>query len=167
MTGIGYDVHRFKEGRPLILGGVEIPHTHGLDGHSDADVLLHALPVFDLFALLLLFFLLGPSMVLQSGVRVRPPPSTSLLEPMPRAHIITLSAGRQPQIFLNDQPLSLMGLRTALAEPPRGGIRQVLVRADELAAHGLVVRVCQLALDAGYEVVQATTPPGSGGGATP
>ena len=43
MTGIGYDVHRFKEGRPLILGGVTIPHSHGLDGHSDADVLSHAI----------------------------------------------------------------------------------------------------------------------------
>ncbi len=41
-SGIGYDVHRFVEGRPLILGGVEIPHSHGLDGHSDADVLCHA-----------------------------------------------------------------------------------------------------------------------------
>ena len=43
MTGIGYDIHRFIEGRPLILGGVEIPHLHGLDGHSDADVLSHAI----------------------------------------------------------------------------------------------------------------------------
>ena len=43
LTGIGYDVHRFAENRPLILGGVEIPHTHGLDGHSDADVLVHAI----------------------------------------------------------------------------------------------------------------------------
>ena len=42
MIGIGYDVHRFAENRPLILGGVEIPHTMGLDGHSDADVLCHA-----------------------------------------------------------------------------------------------------------------------------
>jgi len=41
-TGIGYDVHRLVEGRPLILGGVEIPHHQGLQGHSDADVLLHA-----------------------------------------------------------------------------------------------------------------------------
>ena len=41
-TGYGYDVHRFADGRKLILGGVEIPHTAGLDGHSDADVLLHA-----------------------------------------------------------------------------------------------------------------------------
>ncbi len=41
--GHGYDVHRFCEGRPLILGGINIPHTHGLLGHSDADVLVHAL----------------------------------------------------------------------------------------------------------------------------
>lgn len=43
LSGIGYDVHRFLEGRPLVLGGVEIPHSHGLDGHSDADVLSHAI----------------------------------------------------------------------------------------------------------------------------
>ncbi|MCD8217599.1 MAG: 2-C-methyl-D-erythritol 2,4-cyclodiphosphate synthase [Clostridiales bacterium] len=42
-VGMGYDVHRLVEGRKLILGGVEIPHTHGLLGHSDADVLLHAI----------------------------------------------------------------------------------------------------------------------------
>lgn len=41
--GFGYDVHRLVEGRPLIIGGVEIPHTHGLLGHSDADVLIHAI----------------------------------------------------------------------------------------------------------------------------
>lgn len=41
--GIGYDTHRLVEGRPLVLGGVSIPHEKGLAGHSDADVLLHAL----------------------------------------------------------------------------------------------------------------------------
>ncbi|MEM1043054.1 MAG: 2-C-methyl-D-erythritol 2,4-cyclodiphosphate synthase [Bacteroidota bacterium] len=41
-TGIGYDVHRLTEGRPLILGGVRIESALGLDGHSDADVLVHA-----------------------------------------------------------------------------------------------------------------------------
>jgi 2-C-methyl-D-erythritol 2,4-cyclodiphosphate synthase len=41
-VGIGYDVHALVEGRKLILGGVEIPHGKGLDGHSDADVLMHA-----------------------------------------------------------------------------------------------------------------------------
>ena len=40
--GQGYDIHPLKEGRPLILGGITIPHTHGLDGHSDADALTHA-----------------------------------------------------------------------------------------------------------------------------
>ncbi len=42
-SGIGYDVHPFAVGRPLILGGVEIPHSRGLQGHSDADVLCHAI----------------------------------------------------------------------------------------------------------------------------
>ena len=42
-SGIGYDVHRFSAGRKLILGGVEIPHDRGLEGHSDADVLSHAI----------------------------------------------------------------------------------------------------------------------------
>ena len=42
-VGQGFDVHALVEGRPLIIGGVTIPHTHGLQGHSDADVLLHAI----------------------------------------------------------------------------------------------------------------------------
>lgn len=42
-VGFGYDAHRLTPGRPLILGGVEIPHSAGLSGHSDADVLTHAL----------------------------------------------------------------------------------------------------------------------------
>ena len=42
-VGMGYDVHKLVEGRKLILGGVEIPHTLGLLGHSDADVLVHAI----------------------------------------------------------------------------------------------------------------------------
>jgi len=41
--GNGYDIHRLVEGRPLILGGVHIPHPSGLDGHSDADALTHAI----------------------------------------------------------------------------------------------------------------------------
>jgi 2-C-methyl-D-erythritol 2,4-cyclodiphosphate synthase len=42
-TGIGYDCHRFADGRRLVLGGVEIPYERGLSGHSDADVLTHAI----------------------------------------------------------------------------------------------------------------------------
>jgi 2-C-methyl-D-erythritol 2,4-cyclodiphosphate synthase len=42
-TGIGYDCHRFADGRRLVLGGVELEHDRGLEGHSDADVLTHAI----------------------------------------------------------------------------------------------------------------------------
>ena len=42
-VGIGHDVHRLVKGRKLMLGGIEVPHTHGLQGHSDADVVLHAI----------------------------------------------------------------------------------------------------------------------------
>jgi 2-C-methyl-D-erythritol 2,4-cyclodiphosphate synthase len=42
-VGMGYDVHPFAENRPLILGGITIPHHHGLAGHSDADCLVHAI----------------------------------------------------------------------------------------------------------------------------
>src|ERR1700677_4122115 len=42
-VGIGYDVHALVTGRKLMLGGVDIPHTKGLDGHSDADALMHAI----------------------------------------------------------------------------------------------------------------------------
>ena len=42
-TGIGYDVHKLVKGRKLMLGGIEIPYKRGLDGHSDADVVLHAI----------------------------------------------------------------------------------------------------------------------------
>ena len=42
-VGMGHDVHRLVFGRKLMLGGVEVPHTHGLSGHSDADVVLHAI----------------------------------------------------------------------------------------------------------------------------
>ncbi|MBX3609768.1 MAG: 2-C-methyl-D-erythritol 2,4-cyclodiphosphate synthase [Hydrogenophaga sp.] len=41
--GEGWDIHRLVEGRPLVLGGITVPHTHGLLGHSDADALLHAI----------------------------------------------------------------------------------------------------------------------------
>ena len=42
-TGLGWDVHRLVEGRPLILGGVRVPSAKGLEGHSDADILSHAI----------------------------------------------------------------------------------------------------------------------------
>lgn len=42
-VGIGYDIHRFVDGRPFMLGGIDIPHIKGLEGHSDGDALIHAI----------------------------------------------------------------------------------------------------------------------------
>ena len=42
-VGLGHDIHRLVAGRKLMLGGIEVAHTHGLDGHSDADVVMHAI----------------------------------------------------------------------------------------------------------------------------
>ncbi len=115
------------------------------------------MPFLGVVLLLLTFFLLGSSMVMQSGIRVQPPTSTSLLEPMPRSLIVTLSAGREPQIYFQDWPVALADLGEALdGEKTRS--RQVLIRADELAAFGEVVRVSQVALDHGFEVIYATSP---------
>ena len=63
--GHGYDVHRLTEGRKLILGGVEIPYEKGLLGHSDADVLVHAV--------------MDARRVLRSGVPVTAPSSATVL----------------------------------------------------------------------------------------
>ena len=57
--GEGWDVHALVPGRPLVIGGVTIPHTHGLLGHSDADVLLHAITDALLGAAGLVLFLLA------------------------------------------------------------------------------------------------------------
>jgi biopolymer transport protein ExbD len=119
---------------------------------------MHLVPFLGVVMLLLTFFLLGSSMVMQSGVRVRPPTTASLLEPMPQAQVITVTAGRQPAIYFNEQPVTLAELKEIL-DQPRKGQRQALIRADELAAYGAVITVSQLATEAGYEVVLASAPP--------
>jgi biopolymer transport protein ExbD len=118
---------------------------------------LHVVPFLGVVMLLLTFFLLGSSMVMQSGIRVQPPASRSLLEPMPQAQVITVTAGREPRVYWNDRPVTFGELDKALSEA-RQKSRQVLIRADELAAYGWVIKVSQLALDRGYDVVHATVP---------
>ena len=75
MTGLrighGYDVHRLVEGRRLILGGVEVPHTLGLLGHSDADVLTHAVMDALLGAAALVLAILGLLLASRSFRRLK------------------------------------------------------------------------------------------------
>jgi biopolymer transport protein ExbD len=118
---------------------------------------LHLVPFLGVVMILLTFYLLGSSVVMQSGIRVQPAASSSLLEPMPHAHIITVTAGTTPRVYWNDKPVTFLELEKSLGDG-RGKSRQVLVRADELAAYGLVVRVSELAFQHGYDVVHATVP---------
>jgi len=103
--GIGYDVHPLAEGRPLILGGVTVPHPRGLLGHSDGDVLAHA--VMDA--------LLGAAGLGDIGLHF--PPEDPQYEGI--SSLLLLSRVRQ---FLEDQGYAIGNIdATILAEEPRLG----------------------------------------------
>lgn len=99
--------------------------------------LLHATPLFDIFALLLLFFLLGPSLVLQSGVRVDPPPSRFQLERFEETLVVTLvtaTLDSSPAIYLGREQVSAPELASRLTELRTDGMASqavVLLKSDE------------------------------------
>lgn len=120
---------------------------------------LHVVPVLDVVFLVLIFFLLGSGFALQSGIAVDAPESPSVLRPLGRAHVITVSAGDRPRIVFNDQMVTMDQL-TPMLEGNRELTSTVLIRADRLAAYGLVMEVSNLAQAAGYSVALATQPSG-------
>lgn len=102
-SGIGYDVHQFAENRRLVLGGIEIPHERGLLGHSDADVLLHAIAD----------ALLGAAALGDIGVHF--PPSEARWKDLDSIEILNHTVG-----LLTDnnwQPVNIDA--TVIAEAPR------------------------------------------------
>lgn len=122
-SGIGYDVHQFAEGRRLMLGGIQIPHEKGLLGHSDADVLLHA--VSDA--------LLGAAAMGDIGVHF--PPTDDRWKDMDSIEILNHTAG-----LLNDahwQPVNIDA--TVIAESPRINPFVPAMRERIAAALGLSV----------------------------
>jgi biopolymer transport protein ExbD len=118
---------------------------------------LHVAPVFDVVLLLLVFFLLGSSFTLRSGVPVRVPESSSVLPPLARAHVVTVTAGGAPKVFLNGEEVTLdeLGERLAAMREVSGN---VVVRGDVLAGFGKVFEVWNIALNHGYTVAIATSP---------
>lgn len=121
---------------------------------------LHVVPILDVVLLLLIFFLLLSSLTLPSGIAVELPKSAAILRPMVGAHVLTVSAGASPTLYLNDKRVSLADLRERLGEV-REVTGDLLVRADRLAPYGLVVEISNLALSEGYAVGLATTEPES------
>jgi biopolymer transport protein ExbD len=117
---------------------------------------LHAVPVFDLFALLLLFFLLGPSMVLQSGVSVELPPSRFQMERYRDVLVVTLGPGEpELRMHLGRDAVTEEQLATRLDALRKEGAAAktiVLVRTDIGTPVGLERKITELILAKGFRV---------------
>ena len=116
---------------------------------------LYVAPTLDVLLLLLIFFLLGSGFVLRSGVAVQLPVLQSTLPPVSRSHLLTLSPGDTPRLYLNESPVTLEELPDRLGKPDER-IRQVIVLADRSTPFGLVSQVTNVALRAGFQIVHAT-----------
>lgn len=119
---------------------------------------LHAVPLFNLFALLLMFFVLGPSLVLQSGVAVELPPSRFQMERFSGALAVTLGPGQPPQLYFGRESTNLDGLGRLLEER-RGAVQgTILLRSDEGTPVGVEREVCELILRKGYRLMMVGRP---------
>jgi biopolymer transport protein ExbD len=116
---------------------------------------LYLAPLLNIVLLLLIFFLLNSNLVVRSGIRVEPPVSQSSLKAIERAHIITITAGDTPSVWLNDKPVFTGDLAAAL-EAVKSSSRFVVVNADRAVPHGMVQRVQNAVLAAGCELAMGT-----------
>ena len=121
-------------------------------------------PLVDVFGTLLVFFLLGSSLVMQSGVRVELPPSSFALQGLAEGHVLVISAGTPPKILLDDAevaPPELGKRLDAMARTDRerlGRVGAVVLKADRTTPHGLVIEVADAALARGFRVAVASQP---------
>jgi 2-C-methyl-D-erythritol 2,4-cyclodiphosphate synthase len=123
-VGIGYDSHRFAAGRKLILGGVEIPHTQGLSGHSDADAVAHA--VTDA--------MLGAAALGDIGTHF--PPSDAAFKDANSMELL-----RQANELLEAQGYQVINIDvTVICEAPRIGPHTPAMREKLAAALGIGVK---------------------------
>ena len=116
---------------------------------------LYVAPLLNGVMLLLIFFLLNSNLVVRSGIRVELPISQSSLKPVERAHVITLTAGEHPSIWLNDRVVFSGDLAAAL-EAVKSESRYVVVNADQAVPYGLVQRVQNVVLAAGCDLAMGT-----------
>ena len=119
---------------------------------------LYITPLLNAILLLLVYFLFSSGLIVQSGIRVEKPRSTSRLTGFDRAHIITLAAGNESPIYLNGQRVTLEELRGKIAQQGRDGERRVIVHADSHTPAGRLIEVSNVALELGFEVAYSTTP---------
>lgn len=115
-------------------------------------------PVLNVLTLLLVFFLLGSTFVIQSGVRVALPESSSRLTGFDRAHVITVSTAGDPVFYLDGRPRTLEDLKQNLIQAKRES-RRIIIHADAMAPFGRVLQASNTALALGFDVAYATQPP--------
>jgi biopolymer transport protein ExbD len=120
--------------------------------------LLHAVPLFNLFALLLMFFVLGPSMVLQSGVSVELPPSRFQMDRFSDARVVTLGPGAPMRIHFGREETTLDGLGRLLDENRDGKSGAVLLRSDAGTPVGAEREVAELILKKGFRLMMVGRP---------
>lgn len=129
--------------------------------------LLHAIPVFDIFALLLLFFLLGPSFVLQSGVSVDPPPSRFQLERFEETLVVSLVSGAvdaPPVIYFGRELVTADELTERLLKLRQDGLISqlvVLLKSDEFTSVKFERQIAERILDHGFSLALVGRLPGA------
>ena len=116
---------------------------------------LYLAPLLNIVLLLLIFFLLNSNLVVRSGIRVELPTSQSSLKRVERAHIVTITAGATPSVWLDDKPVFTGDLAAAL-EAVKSETLYVVVNADQAVPHGVVQRVQNAVLAAGCELAMGT-----------
>lgn len=128
-TGLGTDIHRFRKGLPLILGGLEIPHTHGLVGHSDADALLHAVTDALLGALA------------EGDIGEHFPPSDSRFKNAPSTEFLAFALERmQARGYRLSNLDAVITAEAPKIAPHRGALRENLARLLECSVSQVSVK---------------------------
>ena len=128
---------------------------------------LHAVPLFNLFALLMMFFVLGPSMVLQSGVAVELPPSRFQMDRFSDAPVVTLGPGNPARIHFGREATTIEGLNRLLDENRGGKSGAVLLRTDAGTPVGVEREVAELILKKGFRLMMVGRPVQAGGEPAP
>ncbi|MDB6140852.1 MAG: hypothetical protein JWO94_3924 [Verrucomicrobiaceae bacterium] len=124
---------------------------------------LYIAPLLNTVLLLVVFFLLGSSFIVQSGVSVMLPQSSSLMPNVEQSHIITVTAApasstaSASKIYFDGREVTLSELRTAM-EAEKSSLRRAILQADQMAPYGRVMEVSSVALSLGFELMHATTP---------
>lgn len=119
---------------------------------------LYIAPLLNTVLLLLVFFLLGSNFIVQSGVNVQLPESASRLSGFEQAHLISIPASPDAAVYYDGRRVTLTDLRQVL-EQESSGQKRVVIHGDQLAPFGRVMEISSLALNLGFEIAHATTPP--------